>query len=292
MKKKNNNNVNIIGVIGYPLKHSLSPLMHNTAFALSKMNYNYIPFEVPGSFLKDAVRGMVALNIKGFNVTLPHKEKICEHLNILSEEAIIIGAVNTVVNDAGQLTGYNTDVNGIIKSLEPYKKQLSGSVATIIGAGGAARSAIYALITYFKVQKINIINRTFQRADSLKEYFTSRLLFNSIKTYELMPPDNLETIRNSKLVINTTSAGMMPDVDDSPIPNSEPFVKDQIVFDTVYNPLKTKFLKLAQSKDAITIDGLLMFVQQGAKSFELWTSQKMRTKRIYSILKKSITDEV
>jgi len=291
MKKKNNNNVSIIGVIGYPLKHSLSPLMHNTAFALNKMNYNYLSFEVPSSFLKDAVRGMVALNIKGFNITLPHKEKIGEHLNVLSEEATIIGAVNTVVNDAGQLTGYNTDVYGIIKSLEPYQKQLSGSIATVIGAGGAARSAIYALVTHFKVQRINIINRTFQRADSLKEYFTSRLLFDSIKAYELMPPDNLEIIRNSKLVINTTSVGMMPEVDDSPIPNSEPFVKDQIVFDMVYNPLKTKFLKLAQSKDAITVDGLLMFVQQGAKAFELWTGQKMRTKRIYTILKKAMTEE-
>ncbi|MBN1638990.1 MAG: shikimate dehydrogenase, partial [Ignavibacteriales bacterium] len=149
MKKLNQDNVNIIGVIGYPIKHSLSPLMHNTAFALNKLNFNYIPFEVPSSFLKDAVRGMVALNIKGFNVTLPHKEKIYEHMSILSEEAIIIGAVNTVVNDAGQLTGYNTDVYGIIKALEPYKKELSGSVATLIGAGGAARSAIYALITHF-----------------------------------------------------------------------------------------------------------------------------------------------
>lgn len=292
MKKLKHDNVNIIGVIGYPIKHSLSPMMHNTAFALNKLNYNYIPFEVPGSFLKDAVRGMVALNIKGFNVTLPHKEKICEHLNNLSEEAIIIGAVNTVVNDAGQLYGYNTDVYGIIKSLEPYKKELSGSTATLIGAGGAARSAIYALITHFKVKRINIINRTFQRADSLKEYFSSRLLFNSIKAYELIPPDNVELIRNSKLVVNTTSVGMMPEIDDSPIPNAEPFMKDQIVFDMVYNPLKTKFLKFAHSKEAIIVDGLKMFVEQGAKSFELWTGEKMKTRRIYNLLKKAMAENL
>ena len=211
LQNKFNHSTKIIGVIGHPIKHSYSPLMHNIAFELSGLNFIYLPFDVPVSSLKDALKGMTSLGIKGFNVTLPLKEKILPLLKDISEEASIIGAVNTVVNDDGTLRGYNTDVNGITESLNPYKDEITGSDVTVIGAGGAARSTIYSLIRNFKVNQINIVNRTEQTAESLKEYFSAKMLFTNFKAYSLVPPDLVDIFKSSKLVVNTTSMGMSPE---------------------------------------------------------------------------------
>jgi shikimate dehydrogenase len=283
-QNKFNNNTQIIGVIGHPIKHSFSPLMHNISFDLLNLNYIYLPFDVPASNLKDALRGMVALGIKGLNVTLPHKEKILSLLKETSEEANIIGAVNTVVNEDGVLHGYNTDVFGIVETLLPFKDEIAGRTVSVIGAGGSARSAIYALIRHFKPEKINIINRTEQTAESLKEYFVTKMLFNNICSFELVPPDLIEVFRESKLIVNATSVGMFPEVDDAPTTIPESFTRDQIVFDFIYTPLQTKFLKLAASQGAITVNGLRMLVEQGSKSFELWTGQKMPIEQVYKAL--------
>ncbi len=282
---KFNHSTSVVGVIGHPIKHSFSPLMHNIAFELNNMNYIYLPFDVPPANLKDALKGMIALGIKGFNVTLPLKEKITQHLNTISEEAGVVGAVNTVVNENGKLSGYNTDVNGIIESLNPYRDQITDSVVSVIGAGGAARAVIYALIRNFKVGEINIINRTAQKAESMKEYFYAKMHYEGFKTYELVPPDLVKVFKGSKLIINTTNVGMSPDLDDSPTLVSESFNSSQIVFDVIYNPIETKFLRLAKSKGAKTIDGLTMFVEQGARSFELWTGEQMPVEKIYHTLK-------
>ncbi len=283
-QNKFNHNTKIIGIVGHPLKHSFSPLMHNLAFELAELNYIYLPFDVPASLLKDSLKGIVALGIKGFNVTLPLKEKIIPLLKDVSEEASIIGAVNTVLNDDGVLRGFNTDVIGVIESLNPYKDHLQNSCVSIIGAGGAARSVIYALIRYFKVSRINIINRTEQIAESLKEYFSSKMLFNKIKAYHLVPPDVVKVLQDSNLIVNTSSIGMLPDIDDSATTIPESFVKDQIVFDVVYTPVKTKFLRIAEQQGAIVITGLKMFVEQGAHSFELWTGEKMQKEKVLRAL--------
>ncbi|MFA7227759.1 MAG: shikimate dehydrogenase, partial [Melioribacteraceae bacterium] len=252
-QNKFNHNTKVVGVIGHPIKQSLSPLMHNIAFDISGLNYIYLPFDVPMNYLKDAMRGMVALGIKGFNVTLPLKEKILPFLKDVSEEASIIGAVNTVVNEEGVLRGFNTDVFGIIESLNPHKDELTGAKVTVIGTGGAARSVIYSLIRTFKVGQINIVNRTEQKAESLKEYFTDKMIHNDFKAHSLFPPDLVDTFRDSKLIINTTPMGMFPEVDDSATTIKESFMKGQIVFDVVYNPVKTKLLKLAESQGATII---------------------------------------
>lgn len=283
-QNKFNHNTKIVGIIGHPIKHSFSPLMHNISFELSGLNYIYLPFDVPVSSLKDALKGMIALGIKGFNVTLPLKEKILPLLKDASEEANIIGAVNTVVNEDGILRGYNTDVYGIIESLNPYKEELQGSTVTVIGAGGASRSVIYALIRNFKVERINIVNRTEQIAESLKEYFSTKMLFTQIKSYPLVPPDLVDLFQKSKLIVNTTSMGMYPDVDDSASSIPESFHKDQIVFDVVYNPVKTKLLRLAESQGAKIVTGLNMFVEQGARSYELWTGEQMQVDKVYKTL--------
>ncbi len=280
-QNKFNHNTKIVGVIGHPIKHSYSPLMHNIAFELSNLNYIFLPFDVPASSLKDVLKGMIALGIKGFNVTLPLKEKVLPLLKDVSEEVNIIGAANIILNDDGILRGYNTDVHGIVESLNPYKDELAGANISIIGAGGAARSVIYSLIRYFKVGHINIINRTEQTAESLKEYFSTKMLFGEFKAFQLVPPDLIETFRDSKLIINTTSMGMFPDIDDSATTIKESFMKGQIVFDVVYNPVKTKLLKLAESQGATIITGLKMFVEQGAKSYELWTGEEMQKEKVY-----------
>ncbi|MEJ5352339.1 MAG: shikimate dehydrogenase [Melioribacteraceae bacterium] len=284
IQNKFSHNTKIVGVIGHPIKHSYSPLMHNIAFELSGLNYIYLPFDVPPSALKDSLKGMIALGIKGFNVTIPLKEKVLPFLKDISEEASIIGAVNTIVNDDGILRGYNTDVLGVTESLLPYKEELQGTTVTVIGAGGASRSVIYSLIRNFKVERINIINRTEQLAESLKEYFSTKMLFSNIKSYPLVPPDLIDVFRNSKLIVNTTSIGMYPDVDDAATTILESFTKDQIVFDVVYTPIKTKLLKLAESQGARIITGLKMFVEQGAKSYEIWTGEQMPKEKVYKAL--------
>lgn len=284
IQNKFNHNTKIVGVIGHPIKHSYSPLMHNIAFELSGLNYIYLPFDVPPSALKDSLKGMIALGIKGFNVTIPLKEKVLPFLKDISEEAGIIGAVNTIVNDDGILRGYNTDVLGVTESLLPFKEELQGATVTVIGAGGASRSVIYSLIRNFKVERINIVNRTEQLAESLKEYFSTKMIFSNIKSYPLVPPDLIDVFRNSKLIVNTTSIGMYPDVDDAATTILESFTKDQIVFDVVYTPIKTKLLKLAESQGARIITGLKMFVEQGAKSYEIWTGEQMPKEKVYKAL--------
>lgn len=283
-QNKFNHNTKIVGIIGHPIKHSYSPLMQNIAFELTGQNYIYLPFDVPANSLKDALKGIVALGIKGFNVTLPLKEKILPLLKDVTEEANIVGAVNTVTNEDGILRGYNTDVLGVVESLNPFKDEIAGAKVSVIGAGGASRSVIYALIRNFKVGHINIINRTEQTAESLKEYFSAKLFFNDFKAFPLVPPDLVETFRDSKLIINTTSMGMSPGVDDSATTIKESFMKGQIVFDIVYNPVKTKLLKLAESQGSTIITGLKMLVEQGAKSYELWCGEKMPVEKVYHAL--------
>lgn len=281
-----NHNTKIIGVIGHPIKHSLSPMMHNYAFNKLDLDFVYLPFDIAAANLKDALKGMVALGVKGFNVTIPHKERIVDFLDELSDSAKIVNAVNTVVNENGKLHGFNTDVDGILKTLEDYKDEINGNMVTVIGAGGAARSVIYTLINNFNVEKINIVNRTVEKAESLKDYFTSKMLFEKIKTYELAPPDIINVFADSKLIVNASSIGMSPEEDDSPTSIVESFNSNQIVFDLVYNPRKTKFLALAESQGATILNGLKMFVEQGAKAFELWTNEKMPTEKISEILNK------
>jgi len=182
-------NTELIGLIGYPIKQSFSPFIHNIAAELTGTRIIYLPFEVHSSNLKDAVKGTVALGLKGFNVTVPHKVKVVDYLNKLSEEAAVIGSVNTVVNELGKLIVYNTDVNGILESLSPYKSQINGNQVCVLGAGGSARAIIYTLIRNFKPSKIILINRTEQYAETLKQHFKSKMKFDGIVTKELQQPD-------------------------------------------------------------------------------------------------------
>lgn len=290
MKNSFHLNTKIIGLLGHPIKHSYSPFVHNVAIELKKLDYIYLPFDVPTANLKNALKGMIALGIKGFNITLPHKENIISYISNLSEDASMVGAVNTVVNDMGKLYGYNTDVNGVYESLLPYKDDIAGNEATVVGAGGAARAVIYTLIRYFKPSKINILNRTEQRGDALKVYFKDKMKFDKFRTRELFPPENVEILAGSKLIVNATSVGMFPEIDDTITTLDNSFVKDQIVFDLVYNPPQTKLLRMAASKGAIPITGLTMLVKQASKSFELWTGEEFPLEQIHKSLQLFMED--
>ena len=283
-------NTKLLGLIGHPIKHSFSPYIHNITSELLKTDYVYLPFDVTNDNLHNALKGMIALDIRGFNVTIPHKENILQYLNNISEEASIVGAVNTVLNDHGTLIGYNTDIYGITETLIPYKEDLNGTTVTIVGAGGGARAVIYSLLRNFKINKINLINRTKERAETLKEYFTDKMKFDHFETFELIPPDNVKLFNQSKLIINATSVGMTPDYDDSITPLKESFNKEQIVFDMVYNPAKTQLLNIAKRSGAKTLDGLMMLAFQAAKSYELWTGEEMPVNKIYKSLQLYIAD--
>ena len=278
-------NTELIGLIGHPIKHSYSPFIQNYALELMSLDYIYLPFDVPSENLKPAVNGVLALGLKGLNVTLPHKEKIIKFLDELSEEASIIGAVNTIVNDHGKLMGYNTDAFGIMETLLPFKEKISGSKMTVIGAGGSARAVIYTLLRYFKPEEINIINRTQQKADTLANDFSLKMRFDSFHTFELFPPDNVETLSNSRLIVNATTLGMFPEVEDTITDIEDSFNEEQIVFDLIYNPTKTKFLKTAEMQGVKVVGGLKMLISQAAKSFELWTGVEMPVDKISDSLR-------
>lgn len=261
----------IVGIFGHPIKHSLSPYIHNIAFQLKKLDYVYLPFDIPSSNLQNAIKAITALNIKGVNVTIPHKEAVISYINSFSEEVGVIGSVNTIVNEQSKLIGYNTDVNGILASLLPYKNEIYDKQAAVIGAGGSARAVIYTLIRNFKPKKIFIINRNLRRAEILKDYFIDKTKFAAIKTKELIPPSAFEVIKDSKLIVHATPVGMHPNVSNSITVSSEIFSKEQIVFDLIYNPVNTLLLQTASKGGARTINGLSMLIHQASKSFELWT---------------------
>ncbi len=275
MKNTLHMNTVLVGLIGHPIKQTYSPFIHNVSFDIKKLDYLYLPFDVPAATLSNALKGMVALGIKGFNVTIPHKVNIMQLLNNVSDEAAGVGAVNTVVNDMGRLTGHNTDVFGVLKSLDKYKSSLSGKEITVIGAGGGARAVIYTLIKYFKPSGINIVNRTEQKAESLRKYFSERMKFDSVKCFELFPNNLAEIFQNSKLVVNSTPVGMYPETDEAVISQPEYFNKDQIVFDLVYNPARTRLLAIASKQGAQVVNGIEMLVNQASKAFQLWTGETM-----------------
>lgn len=274
----------LFGVIGYPTSHSLSPMIHNKAFSLLNENAIYLMFDIHPHTLEKSLKSFQTLNFQGINVTIPHKEAILPFLHIVSEEAAIIGSVNTVLFQDNQLYGYNTDVYGIIKSLEPYREEIKDQTITIVGAGGVSRSVIYTLIRHFHPGKINILNRNDSKAELLRDYFEKKMNFTNIEAFLLSPPDNVELLQNSKLIINTTPLGMYPNIDDCFTAIDDSFNDNQIIFDLIYRPQRTKLIQIAEAKGARTINGLTMFVEQAAKSFEIWLNKEFPTELIKSFL--------
>ena len=274
MKKEIDGKTEIIGVIGKNLKNSLSPLIHNQIILKHSLNFCYLPFQVAESNLDKAIQGVKALNIKGVNITFPYKEKVITFLDDLEESARRIGAVNTIVNNKGILIGYNTDVIGFKKSLrEDEEFVIKKKKAVIFGAGGAARGVIYALLEE-GIEEIYIFNRTPERAEKIKQDFSSFFPKSSIYVFPLEEENLKDKIKSAHLVVNTTSLGIPPQIDKTPLPDEKLFHPDLLVYDLIYHPAKTFFLRQAERAGAKIINGLPMLVYQGIESFYLWTGFK------------------
>ena len=272
----------VYGIFGYPVKHSLSPLMQNTAFKELGIDAVYVPFEVRPENLKEAVDGVRALDIKGLNVTVPHKERVIEHLDYLSDDAELLGAVNTVKNENGELTGYNTDAEGFLRSLIEEGVELEGKRALMFGAGGAARAVGYALLKG-GVKFLNIVNRNFSRAKEVGELLSKR---GNVLVYPLKGSTVEALLKDVDLIVNTTSVGMKPEdpvlFDYSKIPEGI------TVVDIIYNPPETPLLKAAKERGCKTVNGLGMLVHQGAVAFEIWTGEKAPVETMREVLEREL----
>ncbi len=256
------------GVFGDPVKHSKSPIMLNRAFREAGLNAAYGAYHVAPGQLAEAIAGIRALGFGGVNVTIPHKVEVMRYLDEIDADAQAIGAVNTVVNRDGRLIGYNTDGIGYVRSLkEETGIALGGKRIMLLGAGGAARGVAYALAKE-QPQRIWIANRTKTRAAELAEAINLRAPSVGIGLDELDQVDGLD------LIINTTSSGMHPHVDELPV-DAQWLERNvgagMIVSDLIYNPLETRLLAISAAQGALAHGGLGMFINQGAYAFEYWT---------------------
>ena len=258
---------NVVGVIGDPVEHSLSPPMHNAAFKHLDMDYIYVPYHVKKGMLKGAISGAKSLNIKGLNVTIPHKTEVIKYLDSLDKSAELIGAVNTIKFDEDHAKGYNTDGIGAVKAIEEVSSVKNKKVI-ILGAGGAAR-AISFQILMDGAESIVIANRTLEKAVQLQEDLVKKLNAN-VKSIDLGKKLENE-LSNGDILINTTPIGMYPNVDQEPLVKAELMHENLIVKDCVYNPLQTGLIKEAEKCGAETISGLKMLIYQGIEAFRIWT---------------------
>jgi len=258
----------IYGIIGYPVKHSLSPAMHNAAFKALEINAEYKLFEVKPEELKSFLNNLDKSNILGLNVTIPYKEKVFGFVSLEPENSYLrqIGAINTVINKNGQLLGYNTDISGFSKHLKENIDPANKKVA-IIGAGGAARAVSFALAKS-AVKEISIFDIDNSKSENIRKMIRS--LFADFLISVVNNIDDLQ-IKNKDLLINATPLGMKPR-DPCPIEERQ-LHKDLFVYDLVYNPAETNLLKLAKKAGAKTSNGLGMLLYQGMQSFEIWTGK-------------------
>ena len=255
-----NGKTKITGLFGHPVEHTLSPAMHNAAFQKLGLNYCYLPFHVHPDHLADAVKGITALNFAGINVTVPHKEKVIPMLDEIHEEASFIGAVNTIVNSAGRLTGYNTDGRGFMRSLSEEGIAVEGRDIIIIGAGGASRA-----ISYYLSQKA----ATLQLYDIDKEKVGKLASDLQQIRSNVSTADDLSAIARYHIIINATPLGLRKE---DPLPlNTALLRKEQTVCDLIYR--KTPLLEAASIKGCVTMHGLGMLLWQGVFAFELWTGE-------------------
>ncbi len=265
----------LCALIGNPVEHSMSPIMHNIAFKKMGLNFVYLALKVDN--LEDTLKGMRALNIRGFNVTIPYKIEVMKYLNGIDKTARRIGSVNTIVNNNSYLKGFNTDWLGAIKSIEE-KTSIKGKKVVMLGAGGAARAVAFGIKN--RKGNLTILNRTVEKAEKLSKEVDCN--FGGL--------DDLKHL-SCDILINTTSVGMYPNKNLSLVEKN--ILKNVgFVFDVVYNPLKTKLLRDAEGVGCQIIGGIDMLVLQGAEAFELWTGKKPDIELMKEVAVKQLTGEV
>lgn len=272
----------LVAVVANPIKHSISPFIHNSAFEATNTNGVYLAWEVDATELAETVANIRRYQMYGINLSMPYKEQVIPYLDQLSEEACLIGAVNTVVNREGTLIGYNTDGKGFFKSLPSFK--ISRKRVVLLGAGGAAK-AILAQAILDGVSQISV----FVRSSSMEK---TRPYLEKIQNatgfrVDLFALEDIQELQDSitqaDLLVNATSVGM--DGSSQPIPTSIVLPEKLMVADVIYQPFETPFLKWAKEQGNEAINGLGMLLYQAAEAFELWTGKEMPTDQIWELLK-------
>lgn len=275
----------LTALLGSPVSHSISPLMHNEAFYLLDLDYAYLCFDVTEDTLQTAVEGLKTCNIRGFNLTMPCKNKVVELVDKLSPAAKLIGAVNTVVNDNGVLTGHNTDGVGFMRSIIDAGHDVIGKTMTIMGCGGAA-TAITAQAALDGVSVIHIFCRSTSRfytrtqrlADDIHNTTACKVFIHENSDQDALR----QAIKESAILINATSVGMAPNTDATIIEDTSMFYPGLIVADVIYNPRETRFLREAKEAGCSVFNGMFMLLHQGAEAFRIWTGQDMPVEEIRS----------
>jgi len=260
----------LVGVMGDPIEHSVSPAMHNMAFNVMELDYVYVPFKVKKTDLAKAVQAVRALNIRGLNVTIPHKVEIIPLLDDIDSLAREIGAVNVLVNNDGLLKGYNTDAEGFLHVLLEHGVEPEGQNVVILGAGGAARAIAFTLAG--RGANLIILNRTPANAAKCAAD-VSNATGQTVEVLALNAKNLSDAMDRGHILVNTTSVGMFPEKNDALV-TSNLIRPHFIVADIVYNPYKTRLLAEAEKAGARTINGLEMLIWQGALAFEKWTGKK------------------
>ncbi|ABR54162.1 shikimate 5-dehydrogenase [Methanococcus vannielii SB] len=273
----------LLGLIGHPVEHSFSPIMHNAAINDLKINYVYLGFDISNENLKNVVNSAKTLSILGFNVTIPYKVEIMKYLDKIDDTAKFIGAVNTVKIENGEAVGYNTDGIGAKKSLEEEIGKFNNKNILMIGSGGSSRSISFELA---KENEITIINRNIKNAKELSFEISKNLATKEYGEKYLKYGDLSTDISKFDIIINTTPVGMYPDVNSKPVIPLKNAKNDAIIMDIIYNPFEPVFLKEAKKYGLKTLNGLGMLIYQGAVSFEIWTGFKPDT----NVMKNSIVN--
>ena len=276
----------LIGLIATPIRHSSSPRMHNEAFAKLGLDYAYLAFEVGNEELEDTIKGFRAMKVRGSNVSMPNKTVVHKYLDKLSDAAEMCGAVNTIVNDDGVLTGHITDGIGYMSGLKDAGIDIIGKKMTIVGAGGAA-TAIQVQADLDGVKEISIFNRKdefYERAQKTVKDINEKTNCKAT-LYDLEDLDKLkEEIASSYIFTNATGMGMKPLEGQTYIPDKSFLREDLIVTDVVYAPAETALLKMAKEVGCKTLNGFPMMLFQGAAAFKLWTNQDMPIEHVKEVM--------
>ena len=276
----------LIGLIATPIRHSSSPRMHNEAFAKLGLDYAYLAFEVGTEDLEDTIKGFRAMKVRGSNISMPNKTVVHKYLDKLSDAAEMCGAVNTIVNDNGVLTGHITDGIGYMSGLKDAGIDIIGKKMTIVGAGGAA-TAIQVQAALDGVKEISIFNRKdafYERAQKTVKDINEKTNCKAT-LYDLDDLDKLkEEIASSYIFTNATGMGMKPLEGQTYIPDKSFLRKDLIVTDVVYAPAETALLKMAKEVGCKTLNGFPMMLFQGAAAFKLWTNQDMPIEHVKEVM--------
>jgi len=268
----------VVGVIGWPVKHSLSPPMQNAALEILGLNWVYVPFAVPPERVGEAVAAVRGLDLVGLNVTIPHKPAVLPYLDEVGPEAQTLGVANTIINREGRLIGRNTDGEGFLRSLREIGGDVAGQPVTLIGAGGSARSVALA-VCQAGAARLTIVNRTLERAEALAEMLRTIIgageaaRATEVRAVALEALAAERAVSGAGVVIDSTAVGMYPHHEVAPVVPEEWLHQGMIVADLTYNPRHTVLLGAAARQGARTLDGTGMLVHQGALSFEYWTGQ-------------------